>query len=241
MKRTERHHLKENEVQTLMRQVREAFETRRGEMTTVVVLVVVLGVAAVGYFAWRDRGQTKAHALLAEALLVHDARVGPPPAPGAASGGLYFATERERAQAALTKLKVVADAYPSSDAGIYARYQEASTWLALGSAAQAAAAYQQVIATAGDGLYGQMARLGLAEAQVAAGQFDPAINTYKELSQRKDGSLPVDGILMQLGRAYLGAGKRADAQLTFTRLVAEYPESPFSGDAKRELDNLKKS
>jgi TolA-binding protein len=241
MKRTERHHLKENELQNVMRQVREAFETRRGEMTTVVVLVVVLGVAAAGYVAWRERGRTKANALLAEALTVQAARVSPPPAPGAPSGGLYFATERERAQAALTKFKVAADAYPSSDAGIYARYQEASTWLALGSAAQAAAAYQQVIATAGDGLHGQMARLGLAEAQVAAGQFDPAINTYKELSQRKDGSLPVDGILIQLGRAYLGAGKRTDAQLTFTRLVDEFPESPFSGDAKRELENLKKS
>ncbi|OFW44154.1 MAG: hypothetical protein A3J29_00050 [Acidobacteria bacterium RIFCSPLOWO2_12_FULL_67_14b] len=241
MKRTERHHLKENELQNLARQARGAFETRRGEAITAVVLVVVLGVAAVGYFAWRERGQTKAQALLADALTVQDARVGPPPAPGAPSNGLYFPTERERAQAALAKFKVAADAYPSSESGMYARYEEASTWLALGSAAQAAAAYQQVIGTAGDGLYGRMARLGLAEAQMAAGQFDSAINTYKELSQRKDGPLPVDGILMQLGRAYLGAGKRTDAQQTFTKLVEEYPGSPFSGDAKRELDSLKKS
>jgi TolA-binding protein len=241
MKRTERRHLKENEIQTLTRQVREAFKTRRSEMTTAVVLVVALGVAAVGYFGWREHGQTKAHALLAEALVVQDARIGPPPAPGTSSNSLYFPTEHDRAQAALTKFKVAADAYPASDAGIYARYQEASTWLALGSPTQASAAYQRVIDTAGAGLYGQMARLGLAEAQVTAGQFDPAITTYKDLSQRKDGPLPVDGILMQLGRAYLGAGKKSDAQQTFTKLVDEYPESPFSGDAKRELDNLKKS
>ena len=143
--------------------------------------------------------------------------------------GLYFPTERERAQAALTKFKIAADAYPSTDAGIYARYQEAATWTLLGSPAQAAAAYQQVIDRAGDGIYGQMARLGLAEAQ---GQYDQAINTFKELAQRKDGPLPVDGILMQLGRTYLDAGKRADAQQTFNKLVEEYPESPFSGDAK---------
>ena len=98
-----------------------------------------------------------------------------------------------------------------------------------------------MIGKAGDGFYGQMARLGLAEAQARAGQYDQAINTFKELAQRKDGPLPVDGILMQLGRTYLEAGKRADAQQTFNKLVEEYPESPFTGDARKELEALKKA
>ena len=86
-----------------------------------------------------------------------------------------------------------------------------------------------------------MARLGLAEAHARGGQFEQAITTYKELAQRKDGPLPVDGILMQLGRAYRDAGKRGDAQQTFNRLVEEFPDSPFNADAKRELEALKKS
>jgi TolA-binding protein len=86
-----------------------------------------------------------------------------------------------------------------------------------------------------------MGRLGLAEAQARAGQFDTAINTFKEMAQRKDGPLPVDAILMQLGRTYLDAGKRADAQQTFNRIVEEYPESPFTGDARKEIETLKKA
>jgi outer membrane protein assembly factor BamD (BamD/ComL family) len=86
-----------------------------------------------------------------------------------------------------------------------------------------------------------MARLGLAEAQARNGQYDQAINAFKELAQRKDGPLPVDAILMQLGRTYLEAGKRADAQQAFNRIVEEFPDSPFNGDAKRELDNLKRT
>jgi TolA-binding protein len=113
--------------------------------------------------------------------------------------------------------------------------------MSLDDAKNAAATYQDVISRAGDGIYGQMAKLGLAEAQTRQGQYEPAINTYKDLAQRKDGPLPVDGILMQLGRTYLQAGKPADAKLTFTRIVDEYPESPFSGDARRELDTLKKT
>jgi TolA-binding protein len=241
MKRTERHHLKENELERFALQARETMEARRREVTAAIAVAVVVAVAAIGYLAWRERVQSRAHALLAEALSVQTARVGPPAAPGTPSPSLSFPTERERAQAALTKFKAVADAYPSTDAGIFARYQEGVADMTLHNPAPAAAAYQEVIQRAGNGIYGQMARLGLAEAQARGGQYDQAINTYKEMSQRKDGPLPIDAILMQLGRTYLDAGKRAEAQQTFTRLVEEYPESPFTGDAKKELDGLKKT
>jgi TolA-binding protein len=238
MKRTERRHLKENELQTLAREARERLESRGRETVAVVVIVAVIGVAAVGYFAWHERVQTRAAAMLADAVAVKDARIGPP---GTQEQGLRFINERERAQAALTKFKAAADAYPSTDDGLYARYQEAVMWMALGNPAQAAAAYQQVVDKAGNRILGQMARLGLAEAQTVQGQYDPAINTFKEMAQRKDGPLPIDGILMQLGRAYLDAGKRSDAQQTFNRLVEEFPDSPFNADAKRELESLKKT
>ena len=241
MKTKERHHLKDNELRNFAVQAGLTLSGRRKETTTLVVAVVIVGALAAGYLGWREHVQTKAHGLLAQAMAVQDARVGPPPAPGTPAGGLFFPTERERSQAALTKLKVAADAYPSTDAGIYARYQEGATSLALGSTPGAIAAYEQVVKEAGDGFYGQMARLGLAEAQARAGQYDTAINTFKELAQRKDGPLPVDGILMQLGRTYLEAGKRADAQQTFNRLVEEYPESPFTGDARKEIETLKKA
>src|SRR5437667_1334842 len=236
MKRTERQHLKENELRAFALQARDAIDSRRRETTAIVVVGAIAAVLAVGYFAWRERVQSKAHGLLAAAMTVQDARIGPPPAPGTPSNGLYFPTERERAQAALTKFKIAADAYPSTDAGIYARYQQAATSLSLGDPSGASNAYQQVIDKVGDGFYGQMAKLGLAEAKVRAGKFDEAINTFKELAQRKEGPLPVDGILMQLGRTYLEAGKRADAQQTFNRIVEEYPNSPFTGDARKELD-----
>jgi TolA-binding protein len=241
MKTQERRHLKENELRNLARQAGHTVRERRTETTALLAIVVVVGALGLGYYAWCDRVQGKAHALLAEAMAVQDARVGPPPAPGTPAGGLYFPTERERSQAALTKFKIAADAYPSTDAGVYARFQEGALSLALGSTPGAITAYQQVIKESGDNFYGQMARLGLAEAQARGGQYDPAINTFKEMAQRKDGPLPVDAILMQLGRTYLDAGKRADAQQTFNRIVEEYPESPFTGDARKEIETLKKA
>ena len=240
MKRTERRHLKQNEFEAVTLRALDLLGEKRRELTTVVAVVAVIGLVAAADWAWRQHVLDSSHALLAEAMIVQEARVGPAPA-GTAPSGLAFATDTERTQAAIAKFKAAADAYPSTDAGQFARYQEAALQLSLGNAADAIKTYQSIIDRAGDGLYGQMSRLGVADAYARAGQYEQAITEYKELAQRKDTPLPVDGILIQLGRTYRDAGKAADAQQTFNRIVEEFPDSPFNAEAKRELDALKKA
>ena len=242
MKRAERHHLKQNELQRLAVQARGAYEERKRETTALVAVAAVVIAVAAGYFLWREYVNSHAQTMLAEALTVQESRIATPPTPGTPATPGGFPTERARLDAAVAKFKAAADAYPSTDAGIYARYQEAVGQMALGNPAGATATYQEVLRRAGENsIYGQMAKLGLAEAQARAGQYDQAINAFKEMAQRKDGPLPVDGILMQLGRTYRDAGKRSDAQQTFNRLVDEFPDSPFAMEAKRELDSLNKT
>ena len=96
-----------------------------------------------------------------------------------------------------------------------------------------------MITRAGDGLYGRMARLGKAEEQARTGQLDAAIATYQELSTKTDSDLPTDAILMQLARAYVAAGKKDEAQKTFTKIVDEHPQSPYAAEARQELETLK--
>lgn len=241
MKRAERHHLKDNELVKAATAARQAVEERRGQVTAIAIAIVVMLAAGIGYFAWTGRVSARADGLLAEALVADEARIGPAAAPGSqVPAGLSFETARAKHQAALTKFKIVADDYPSTDAGIFARYRQAATYMALGEPGSAATTYQQVIDRAGDSFYGQMARLGLAEAQAQTGQYDQAIATFKELAQRKDGELPVDGVLLRLGRACLDAGKSSDAEQAFSRIVHEFPDSPFNADARRELDQLLK-
>jgi hypothetical protein len=102
-----------------------------------------------------------------------------------------------------------------STPGIAARHH-AATLVALGRTKEALQRYQEVVDRAGTSIYADMAKLGIANVQAAAGQYDTAINTYKELSGRKDSPLPVDGVLMQLGRTYAQAGKGGDARQTFS-------------------------
>ena len=74
------------------------------------------------------------------------------------------------------------------------------------------------------------------ELDARSGQFEQAITAYKELTQRKDGQLPIDGILIQLGRTYRDAGRASDAQQTFNRLVEEFPDSPFNAGSTRAIN-----
>jgi len=238
MKRAERHHLKENELQRLATETRRLYGERQREATWLFAAVGVVAVVAIGYFLWSQHVQSRAHDLLAQATTVQDSRIA---VAGSTDTKGTFPTERARLQAAVLKFKAAADAYPSTDAGLFARSQEAAGQLTLGNPALAVTAYQDVVKRAGSSIYGQTAQLGLAEAQARAGQYDQAISTFRDLAQRKDGPLPVDGILMQLGRTYRDAGKRSDAQQTFNRIVQEFPDSPFSQEAKRELDSLNKA
>lgn len=247
MKSTERHKLKENDFAHTVARTREMVEQRRNEVLVVVIAVIAVTVVIGGYLTWRASRDGKAQALLASALAVSEAPVysPPPPAPGSAPPVQppgTFRTERERRDAALPRLQAAADAYPDSEAGITARFHLASTLAELGRFAEAEQRYQEVIQKAGGkSIYRQTARLGVGEAQLAQGKGDAAMATFKELSTDTNSPLPVDGVLMQLGRAALSAGKTEDATRAFTRVVDEFPQSLYVSEAREKLAGLKKA
>ncbi len=116
MKRSERHHLKDNELAHLASSARQVIEDKGSQITRIIIAVVVVLAGGIGYFAWQSRVDGRASSLLAEALVLDDAQVGPPPAPGSPmAGARRFATQREKSQEQLTKFKNVADQYPSTD------------------------------------------------------------------------------------------------------------------------------
>ena len=248
MKRLERKHLKEDELAHSLRAAREFVEPRQQMLKTAGIVAFVLLVGGVGFGVWREWNSSRGQAELAEAMVALNAEVvpvgltGAEGVPAAALAGAEgtFATEEAKLTAALPKLKAAADAYPGSAAGIQARYHMAGALAALGRHEQAVAAFDEVISRAGESsLYGQMALFGKADAQTRGGQVDAAIETYKGLAARNSADLPADAILMQLARAYVQKGNRDEARKTFTEIVDKHPQSPYTQEARTELDNLK--
>src|SRR2546426_10051324 len=90
MKRTERQHLKEHELEALARQAREMVGARRRETTLIVTVLVIVGAILGGYLLWRERLSPKAHHLLPQAVPAPHPPLPPPPPPGPPPRRLYL-------------------------------------------------------------------------------------------------------------------------------------------------------
>jgi TolA-binding protein len=237
MKRTERHHLKENEFAEWLLGAKNWYEANSKTVGYIGIAAALVLVAVMGTLAFRQMSAGKASSALAEALAIAAAPVLPPAPAEAGKPPVQrpgtFPTERARLEAALPKLLEVADAYPGSDAGIMARYRAAAALVAVGRTQEGVQRYKEVI-DKGRGAFQAMARLGIAEAQLVSGQYDQAIASFKEVESLKSDDVPADGVLMQLARAYQLAGKTEDAKKTFKRVVDEFPQSPYAAAARRE-------
>lgn len=245
MKATERHKLKENEFAKSVAHAKDVVQQRQGDITKIALALLVLLIAVGGYSWWRVAKDNRANQALASALAVYEMPVVavPPPAPGSPPPVPQpgtFQTEQEKLDASLPKFLEAANAFPDSTAGIAARFHAAAILAAQGKHADAEQRYKEVVDKAGTSIYARTARLGMAESQVAQGKYDSAIAVYSELSRDTTSTLPLDSVLMHLGRAYARAGKKEEAIRSFTRVVDEFPQSAYAADARREMEETKK-
>jgi tetratricopeptide (TPR) repeat protein len=244
MRTSERHHLKDNELAIALGQANDWVTKNQRTLVLTVGILALVAVAVGGFYAWRQSIEGKARGMLAEAMVIQEARVlaPTPPADGSKTAPTQqtgtYPTLKAKLEAALPKFMAAADAYPSTDSGQSARYQAAAILVDLGRFDEAVQTYDRVIRD-GSGLLPQMARLGKAEAQVRATQYDAAIASFKELSERADLNLPKEAMLLELARAYRLAGKPEDATKTLNQIVEQHGTSPFAQEARQELEKIK--
>jgi len=239
MKHSEKEHLKENEVATALAVAGQ----NRSRLMAIGAGVLVVLVAIGSFVTWQRNKDSAVSGLLADAMVIYEAPV-QAPVPGDAGStaaptqmpGTY-PSEKAKLEVALPKFLAAAESSPASTPGRLARLNAASVLVALGRFDEARTHYEQL--TTGTDIVASGAALGKAQAQIRAGQFDPAIESLKTLSAQPTGKLPIDGVLMELARAYRSSGKVDDARKTLTEIVEKHAESPFVTEARAELEKLK--
>lgn len=238
MKATERHHLKQNEFAITTGKVVDTIQQHRSRIGVIAVAAIAILLIAGGFYYWRTQQADKAGAALGIAMATAESPIAPASSlPGISQTSGTFASERERREAAIKAFTDVAAQYAGTDAGIAATYHLAAELLKAGRTDEAEQNFRTVAAS-GSALYAPLARLGIAETQSAAGKTDQAVATLTELAASRDGLLPPDAVLMELGRTHIKAGKPVDARAAFKRVVDEFPSSTYLSDAQRQIDAM---
>ena len=236
MKAQERHHLKTNEFAVTTAKVAQALTVYKNAIAVVLTVVMAIVVFGGGFFWWQRRTANQAGALLGQAMAITQAQIAPAPTlPGAKQAAGTYPTEEARDQAALQAFQQVVASYPSSAAGIAARYHIASSQLSMNKLAEAEQSFREIISSGGNHIYVPMSKMGLASALAGQKKFDDAIKVLTDLAADRDGALPVDGVLMELARTYVRAGKPQEARAAFKRVVDEFSQSPLAPEARQQL------
>jgi len=236
MKRTERHHLKEDPLAAWVLGIRE-LAAGSGAATIIAGAVVGIGILIGGLYAWQQWRLAQSGEMLAAGMAIVEASVTVEGNEQSTGEGAYSSVE-DKFEAALPLLQAAADAYPGLPAGIVARYQAAALLVTLGRTDEAVSQFAQVAELDTDGVYGSMARLGRAEALLSSGDYEQAITLLQAETTSTDVDVPVDAVLMRLGIAYELANQEAEAVTTYMRLLGEFPSSAYGFDAQTKLDSL---
>ncbi len=237
MKRTERHHLKQDELVSGIGQATHWFQEHRNNVVNAVLVALGAGLLLGGIYVYRTRKSEEARALLAEALKQYHGEVGPDT--GAPSTGPRFATAEERYRTALTLLEKVANDFSGYDAGRQARYYQGLCQAGLKDFEGAEKTLQDLRSRDRSLLY-YLASKALASIATERGNHSAAVEIYRPLVEDAQNPLPKDYLLFELARAEERAGNFEQARQYYDRMVAEHPESQLRGDAvsRREILEL---
>ncbi len=236
MKAQERHHLKQNEFAATTAKVAASLSANRDRIVVILIAVLAIVVVGGGYWWWQKRTNDQAGALLGQAMAITQARIAPAPTlPGATQAAGTYPTEDARDQAALQAFQQVMATYPSTPAGRAARYHIATSQLSMNKLAEAEQTFRELSSQGGGDIYVPMAKMGLASALAGQKKYDDAIKTLTDLAADRDGALPIDGVLMELARTYVRAGKPQEARAAFKRVVDEFSQSPLAQEARQQL------
>lgn len=221
--------IREDEVQSfLLTAVEKVMERPKFYIGIVVGVLATLGLAS-GLVAYMDHRADQASLELAEAMRVYTAPVDAEQPDPDDPVNPIFASDDERRAKAKERLEAVGGGAP----GEVARLLEADMALAEGDAATARQMWQSFLDDHSDHVLAVSVRLNLLALDRAEGKAEEVAS---ELQAQLDGTaknLPEDVLLFELAQTRDLLGQSEEARELYQRLVDEYPQSPYTAEARR--------
>jgi tetratricopeptide (TPR) repeat protein len=214
MKRTERHHLKEDEIRTGLNWFVHFYETWQKEIMIAAGVLVFAAVVFAGLLLLKSHAQGVQSRAVGEVV--------------------SLSQDLETKPENLTKLEALAN---GGAAARFACLELAGYWGGKGDYDRAEGFLNKIPATTKDLLYYQAENLK-AQMFLKRKQFDKAIAIYQKIESEKPTSYPLDAVLFHLAEAYELKGQKKEALDLYTKLQSEYSQTYYGYEASMKAGRL---
>lgn len=239
MHKEERHQIKRDDLATLLHNTAGWLggHNRLALATGAAIVAAILLVVA-GTSWWRGREAGTAR-LLGELIETANAPVTATLEDLSQNRGGQptFTSSEERDRKVIELADALEKRAGSSDGAAVAALYRAIAQAGLGQADEAARGLDAVMRRDADGLYGAMARLRLAGLKEAQGQQAEALPLYQAIADSRGGPVPPEEGLLGMARCQEALGHADEAGKIYQRLVSEFPDSEYAGEAQTHLTN----
>ena len=214
MKKTERHHLKEDEFVHGMERILHFAKEWRKELIAGAAVVVALAVVFAGFRIVRSATARRDSRVLGEILKLRG--------------------EAAKDPQNVAKLEAMTGRGPY---GRMASVSLATHWIEQGDLEKAQAALAKVKDAPRDFFYYQARDLA-AQVAILKGQYDEAIAILQKIEGDKPKDYVLDAVLFHRAEALEKKGSRAEALDLYKKVQTDYPQSYFGYDASLKVKKL---
>jgi predicted negative regulator of RcsB-dependent stress response len=201
-----------------------------------VILAVIAGGVAGGWYYLSKQDQ-KASAALGQAIRTWETQVRPAGTP-AEPDIPSFASAKERATEAHKQFQAIAQQYPHTRSGEFARYFTGLTAGDLGDYAEAQRELEAVASSRNSDI-SSVAKLALASVDRKQGKNKEAIAIYKALVDKPTTMVSKATAQLQLADTLLADMQPLEAKRIYEQVQKENPSTPEAQIAAKGLEDLK--
>jgi tetratricopeptide (TPR) repeat protein len=214
MKRTERHHLKEDEIRTGLNWFLQFYEDWKRE------IFIAAGVLVFAAAVFGGLLLVRSHARAVQSRAVSEV--------------LSLSQDLDAKPENLAKIEALAE----RSRGVRMACLELATyWAGKGDGAKAETYLGRILGTPKDLLYYQAESLK-AQIFVWNKEFDKAIAIYRKIEEEKPKSYPLDAALYALAEAYELKGQKKEALNLYTEVRSDYPQTYYGEEAAMKAGRL---
>jgi tetratricopeptide (TPR) repeat protein len=205
----------------------------------------LLLLAMLGSYLWQNYQQQNSLQLqvrFAEALEIYHAPVGQetdsPAATAPNSGHYSFQTDQERRQQALESFNAIAEDYSSTNLGFLARYYVALVKHEMEETEEAKQILNSLIQESTQPDVRNLARNFLANVAQQESDREQASSLLQAILEDTSLSFPKETVILNLAQNSEAGGNTDEALKFYKRLLAEYPDSPYTQEVQTRISRL---